>query len=311
MDWLQITPAFMSAIASVAAAVAAIVSLKISRRSALIAESTALASHHSSAALVYTNVSRRLCESTNEFSEFCYEMLVNWPRDIENKDNVENGGNNPRPLRHVLSNGSEMLAQVSYKNANRSGGNRIILSVIRNGLGAMTHKEYQELLKKVDGKYCDFEGILGAPSNSKPVTSAPAFRWVCYQLIKRVEPNDWITLWKDSWSSGGWLSEYKTQYLKIKPIFCEAKQRLSAEKEKLAHSVFPLERNKQLNEKYRNILLMLDCLIRDCDYELLDDFKEWRYSEESSQLVLCSLATANLARMRLDGLADEGFYVSE
>ena len=100
----------MSAIASLAAAVAAFVSLRISKQSISVAEHSALAAHHSSASLEYSKIVNSLCEATKDYSELSYRVWVDWAGEIERKDNYKSGGVDPRPLRHVLSNGSEMLA---------------------------------------------------------------------------------------------------------------------------------------------------------------------------------------------------------
>ncbi|NKC11177.1 MAG: hypothetical protein GKR94_02915 [Gammaproteobacteria bacterium] len=190
MNWFDAVPAFLSAIASVAAAIAAFASLRISKRSISVAEHSALAVHHGSASLEYSRIVKNLSEATKDFSEFNYGVWGGWAREIEQKDNYELGGSNPRPLRHVLSNASEMLANYGA-NHNPSGrfASRSILSVIRDGIGNLNESEYQELLKKADGMYQDFEGVFDTPSKSSSITSAPAFRWACYQLIKGTSKN--------------------------------------------------------------------------------------------------------------------------
>lgn len=297
MVWLEVIPSFMSAVASVAAAIAAIVSLRISKRSTSIAESTALAVHHNCASLEYAKTVKILSETTREFSDFSYNMWVQWARELESNDNDELGGSDPRPLRHVLSNGSEMLASYALRGAS---ANRALLSVIRNGVGSLSDSEYQILLKKADGEYHDFESVFGIPSKSSGITSAPAFRWVCYQLIKRVKAEDWKNIWKEAWDESGWLFRYKTEYLKIKPILKEAQTSLKLEIAKLSHTVFPIAQNVALSTKYDEILRVLEYLLEDCDAELLEQYKEWQFSEEISQLVLCSMATANFAMTQLN-----------
>jgi hypothetical protein len=301
MVWFEIAPSFLSALASVAAAIAALVSLRISKRSTSIAESTALAIHHSSAALEYAKVVTNLIVATREFSDFSDRMWVQWARELEDKDNYELGGSNPRPLRHVLSNGCEMLANFGFYNASKGiSARHAILYVIRNGIGSLSDKEYLKLLKKADGSYNDFESVFGIPSKSSAITSSPAFRWVCYQLIKRVKSEDWVKVWQEAWSENGWLPNYQTEYLKIKPILEMAQTSLKSEKSKLAHTTFPLSHNAELSAKYDEILKALGSLLEDCDGELLDIYKNWEFNEELSQLVLCSMATANFAVMQLN-----------
>ena len=301
MQWLEVVPSFLSAVASVEAAIAAFVSLRISKRSTSIAESSALAIHHNSASLEYAKVVKDLNETTRGFSDFSYSMWVEWARELEGKDNYDLGGSDPRPLRHVLSNGSEMLANYGFNNPSWGGSaSQAILSVIRNGIGNLSDSEYQKLLKKADGAYHDFEGVFGIPSKSSTITSASAFRWVCYQLIKRVKVQDWKKAWQDAWLENGWLFKYQTEYLKIKPLLKEAQTSLKSEKAKLAHTAFPLSHNADLSAKYDEILRVLKYLLEDCDGELLNMYKDWQFSEELSQLVLCSMATANFAMMQLN-----------
>lgn len=303
MVWLEVVPSFLSAVASVGAAIAAFVSLRISKRSTSIAESTALAVHHNSASIEYAKVIKVLGDSTREFSDFSYSLIVKWSRELEGKDNYLSGGSDPRPLRHVLSNGSEMLAKYGFYNVKRGGsGSRSILHVIRHGIGNLSDNEYQKLLKKADGAYHDFEGVFGTPSKSVPITSSPAFRWVCYQLIKRVESKDWKKEWQEAWSENGCLSNYQTEFLKIKPILKASKESLTSEKEKLEHTAFPINKNPELSAKYDEVLMVLESLIEDCDGDLFDAYKDWEFTEELSQFILCSMATANFSVILLNTL---------
>jgi hypothetical protein len=308
MVLLEVVPSFLSAVASIAAAIAAFVSLRISKRSTSIAESTALAVHHHSASLEYAKVVKDLSETTREFFDFSYNMWVKWARELEEKDSYGLGGSDPRPLRHVLSNGSNMLANHSFYNTSRGvSASQTILYVIRHGMGSLSENEYQKLLKKADGAYHDFESVFGIPSKTSAITSAPAFRWVCYQLIKRVKQEDWKKVWQEAWYENGWLSKYQAEYLKIKPILEEAQTSLKSEKTKLAHTAFPLSHNAELSAKYDEILKVLECLLEDCDGEHLEMYKDWEFSDELSQLVLCSMATANFAMMQLNTVHENDY----
>lgn len=306
MNWLEVIPSFLSAVASVAAATAAIVSLRISKRSISIAESAALAVHHHNASQEYSKIINDLNDITRDFCDLSYSMWVQWARELESKDNYEMGGLDPRPLRHVLSNGSEMLANHGFYNVSRGvSASRAIHYVIRNGIGRLSETEYQKLLKKADGAYHDFEGVFGIPSKSSAITSSPAFRWVCYQLIKRVKLDDWKSIWQESWSENGWLSKYQAEYLIIKPFLKRAQISLESEKAKLAHTAFPLSHNVELSAKYDEILKILESLLEACDGELLERYKNWEFGEEISQLVLCSMATSKLAEMLLNTICDK------
>ena len=301
MNWFEITPAFLSAIASVAAATAAFISLRISKRATSIAELSALAVHHHSASIEYTKVVGSLCEATQEFYRFSDNMWVDWARELEGKDNYELGGKDGRPLRHVLSNGSEMLASYAIRTKSWRGyANQPILSVIRHGVSNLNNNEYHELLRKADGCYGDFESVFGIPSNSDAITTAPAFRWICYQLAKRVKVENWKEAWQESWKESGWLYEYQVEYLKIEPVLKEAQKTLMTEKQKLEHTAFPLSHNSELFLKYDKILKSLEYLLEDCDGKLLETYRDWPHSEEFSQLIICSMATANFVVAQLN-----------
>ena len=301
MNWYEIVPAFLSAVAAIAAAIAAIYSLRINTRSIALAESTALASHHNSASSKYFEIVRALYEATEELNEISYKLRIEWAKEIELKDERKLGGCNPRPLRHVLSDSSEMLA--SYGMNTKYWGpytNRAILSVIRDGLGEMTDQEYQMLLDKADGQYQGFEGIFGTPSKTSRISLEPAFRFACYQLMKRVKSEEWGRIWKDAWLENGWLSKYKSEYLKVKPVFENARNSLMAERSRLGHSSFPLSCNTELSNKYDELLNILHHLIEDSDSESLEDYKDWDYEDEQSILVLCSMAVAWATHKQLD-----------
>ncbi|WP_209300309.1 hypothetical protein [Aliivibrio fischeri] len=301
MDWLDVIPTLLSAVASIAAAVAAFVSLRISKRSISIAESSALAIHHNSASLVYSNVVTNLGEICRDLSEFSLKLSIEWPKELESKDHYNLGGKNPRPLRHVISDGGNMLANYALNNQLwGSSGNQAIFSVIRHGVSGLNDSEYKRLLKKADGEYQSFEGIFGIPSKSSSIVSASAFRWVCYQLIKRVKVEDWKNIWEVAWFENGWLYNYQVEYLKIRPILQQAKISLKTEKLKLAHTSFPLDYNTELSRKYDEILKVIDYLLNDCNSELLDDYKDWNFNEELSQLVICSMAMVCFTKMQLD-----------
>ncbi|MGZ8257351.1 MAG: hypothetical protein ACXWTX_06245, partial [Gallionella sp.] len=60
LKWLDLSPSIMSAVASVAAAVAAFASLRISREAQLLAKKSALATHHGEAAKTLSGVAERL-----------------------------------------------------------------------------------------------------------------------------------------------------------------------------------------------------------------------------------------------------------
>ncbi len=301
MNWYDSVPTFLSAIASIAAAIAAIVSLRISNRSITIAESSALANYHRSASLQYVGVLNELNEESRELSELSYDIWCKWASHIEVKDNYHEGGKNPRPLRHVLTNASEMLAVYGINN-NRGGrsASRAILSVIRDGIGEVSDEEYQKLLNKADGEYCDFEATFGSPNKSTHIKNAPAFRWAYYQLHRRVTSDDWQTIWSEAWLKNGWMNKYKNELLRAKPIFENARNSLKEEKSNLAHTSFPLSCNSELYPKYEQLLIILENILKDCNYSNLEMYKDWRFKDELSLLVVSSMALSFFLNRQLD-----------
>ncbi|ODC03507.1 hypothetical protein BFW38_08055 [Terasakiispira papahanaumokuakeensis] len=300
MDWFEVIPSSMSAVASVAAAVAAIASWRVSRRATSIAESTALATHHSAATLVYVQEVEQLNALVSELDKLAFEITSTWSRQLQRFDNPDLGGIDPRPLKHVLHDGYELLADYASDSKKQIGAaSRRILSPIINGMGSTTKDEYNKLLKKVDGTSCSFEATLGSPSKSKSITSASAFRWVYYQLLNRVEGQDWRSVWKEAWLEEGYLNQYKSLFVRIKPELIGSRDRLINEKEKLMHTAFPIEKNLNLSEQYNQLLSALDCLIEECDSELIEDYKDWDYSEEQFLLVLCSMGLVCFAKKQV------------
>ncbi|HHC6542763.1 TPA: hypothetical protein ACN32W_004473 [Vibrio parahaemolyticus] len=309
MDWFEVIPSSMSAVASVAAAVAAIASWRVSRRATSIAESTALATHHSAATLVYVHEVKQLNELVSELDKLAFEITSTWSKQLQRFDKPERGGSDPRPLRHVLHNGYELLVEFALDNKKQKGrGSREILSPIRNGMGSINEDEYKKLLQKMDGTTCSFEATLGSPSKSKGITSSPAFRWVYYQLLKRVDSQDWRSVWKEAWLEDSYLNQYKSVFARIKPELVGSRERLRNEKEKLIHTAFPIEKNLNLSEQYNQLLGALDCLIEDCDSELIEDYKNWDYSEEQCLLVLCSMGVVCFAAKQVDVIQCAGRF---
>lgn len=251
----------MSAIAAVAAAFAAFLALKISRKAHSLNESSVLAVHHKSAVLELSNGIESIHNSTQDLSDFSYRLWADWASQIEAKDIRSNGGTNPRPLRHVLTNGSKMLAKhgklnlLQYRYAQNS-----MLSIIRDGVTGLNDSEYKALLKKVDGSYTDFEGVFGVPSSNKNISNSDAFRWVCYQLARRVTEEDWRKIWKEAWEPDGWVSKYRTEFSNVKPVLKEVLSTLREEKNKVIHSALPLGSNPSLNKKYQTIFYALELL---------------------------------------------------
>jgi hypothetical protein len=303
-SWFYLVPSVMSAIASVAAALAAFGSLRVSREAKLFAEQSALAIHHADAAIALSGAVEKLIESTKEFSELAYSTWATWPSEIEDLDHREAGGSNPRPLRHVLSDASEMLV----KHETRQGEEyrhiaQSMYSIVRDGIDNLNNAEYEKLLRRADGEYCDFEGIFGATSVNKHISSAPAFRWACYQLNRRIEKEKWCDLWKEAWHENGWLNKFRSEHSKIKPGLESILASLKTERSKLEHTVFPIESNTSLCLKFDNIVGIAELLLEDCSLEMVEWHAENPHKEDVIQLLLYSMGIAFLV---MDALASVG-----
>lgn len=301
MRWFDLVPSVMSAVASVGAAIAAFGSLRVSREAKLIAEQSALAIHHADAAIALSGAVEKLTESTKAFTELAYSTWAEWPSEIEALDHREAGGSNPRPLRHVLTDASEMLVKhgtrqrKKYKHIARS-----MYSIVRDGIDNLNNAEYEKLLRKADGEYSDFEGIFGATSVNKHISATPAFRWAYYQLIRRIEKEQWCEIWKTAWHGNGWLNKFRSEHSNIKPTLESIFSSLKTERAKLEHTVFPLESNPSLCLKYDNALGVVELLLEGGSLEMVKWHSENPHKEDAIQLLIYSMGIAFLV---VDALA--------
>jgi hypothetical protein len=296
MNWLDLIPSIMSAVATVAAAFAAFGSLRVSREAKLVSEQSALAIHHGDAAIALTEAVEKLIESTQVFSELAYRTWGEWASEIEALDYREAGGSNPRPLRHVLTDASEMLVKhgtrqrKKYKHVARS-----MYSIVRDGIDNLNDAEYVKLLRRADGEYRDFEGVFGATSINKNISATPAFRWACYQLNRRIEIEKWCEIWENAWHDNGWLNKFRSEHSKIKPALESILASLKSERAKLEHTVFPLKSNPSLCLKYDDVLGIIEVLLEDCSLELVEWYSEHHpHKEDVIQLVVYSMGIAFL-----------------
>lgn len=307
MNWLDSAPSFLSAIAAIAAAYAALASLRISRESKLIAEQSALAAHQGAAAIALASAVEDLIESTKDFFELCYGVYVDWPKEIGKLDNWEAGGSNPRPLRHVLSNASEMLANYGSEKRKRfRHAQHAMYSIVRDGVSNLNEAEFKNLLKQADGEYPNFEVTFGTPSPKKSITTAPAFRWSCYQLNKRIENKYWMEIWRDAFQKDGWLRKYRAEHSKITPILEAIIKSLKTERDKLSHTVFPLESNPTLCSKYDDFLDVVETLLEDCSLEFIDEaYSEQPHEDDVIQLIVYSMGIAFLSMDALNSIHEK------
>jgi hypothetical protein len=304
IELLDFIPSVMSAIAAIAAAIAAVVALTVSRKANTLSEKSILAAHHHAAALELSNSIDNISKSTTDLSRISYDLWSDWSREIESKDDRSKGGQNPRPLRHVLTNGSKMLANHgALKGKWTRHVQHSMFSAVRDGMGSLNEAEYDALLKKADDTYSDFESTFGSPAANKKITESNAFRWVSYQLTKRVNPNSWREVWSAAWLGDGWLNRYRVEFSNARPILEQALSSLRREKNKIEHSVLPLSSNPALHEKYERVLAELEFLLEDCDLDSMEAYRDCKYDEDINHLVLYSMGMAYLTLKILDSIS--------
>lgn len=296
MNWFDFVPSVMSALASAAAAYAAFQSLQISREAKNDAKQSALAIHHREAAIVLTEVELKLEDSLRELSELALSIWQGWPRQIEKLDNREAGGVNPRPLRHVLSDASEMLSRHGIKTERKlTYAAESMYAIVRDGISNLNDTEYLELLKRADGEYCDFEAVFGSTTKYSSVAEAPAFRWACHQLNRRIAKVHWLEIWGDAWKKDGWLYKYRSESKSIEHELKIVLSNLNAEKSKLEYTVYPLGMNSPLMSKYDNMMMAIEVLLEGCSLESIEWYSEnTPHEEEVIPLILYTMGISFL-----------------
>ncbi|HDZ07863.1 hypothetical protein [Pseudohongiella sp.] len=303
INWVYVVLSTMSTVATVAAAYAALTSLRISRQANQVSEKSILAAHHSSAAFELSSAISKLKEESSDFSDFAYSMWADWPRDIEGCDDRSAGGIDPRPLRHVLTNASEMLVGHGTSNERefRLAQNRMF-SIIRDGVAGLNELEFNELLKKADHEHDYFESIFGTPSIKRNIGDTKAFRWVCYQLTRRVGTDKWQEIWIRSWHDGGWMNKYRTEFSKIQTTLSDVLATLRRERGKIALSVYPLKSNPVLDAKYNSVVNAVEVLLDDCNPDLMEAYSDFEDDEDAYLLIVYSMGIAYFAMKILGSL---------
>ena len=300
-DWLSVTPAILSAIAAVAAAIAAFISLSVSKQAKLISEKSILAVHHGPAAIALTHAKEELKRNTENLLKYSQELTTKWPANIGKQDESSLGGSNPRPLRHVLADAGEMLFQYGVQKQRKyKSSSQHMFSIIRDGVNSLNDTEYEKLLKQADGEYLGFENVFGTSSKKQRITESLAFRWSYYQLLRRIHENDWYNIWKEAWFDDGFLCKFKTEHNSIKTVLDSIIISLRLEKEKLSHSVYPLESNSSLFLKYEEFLDWLRILNEDCNFEIVELYREHSCKEDSVALIIYSIGVAFLSMECID-----------
>ena len=67
-------------------------------------------------------------------------------------------------------------------------------------------------------------------------------------------------------------------------------------------SAVPLHSNFALHKNYEMVLSGLETLLNDCSMESLEHYREWKYDEDITQLVLYSMAIAYLVTKILESI---------
>ncbi|QFS88095.1 MULTISPECIES: hypothetical protein [unclassified Marinobacter] len=299
--WLDFAPAALSAIAGVAAAVAAFNSLKVSRESKLIAEKSALSIAHSEAARKLSEVSDCFAVQTVDLHHSAMAVWTDFPREVEQYDCRKAGGEDPRPIRHVVSNVAEMLERYSSDDGRQYRSARhYIFSVIRNGMGKLSNAEYEHLLRRADGSCVDFESTLGPPNRQKSISDSPAFRWGYYQLERRVGTDMWSRVWINAWSPGGQLRRFSDELEQVKPMLENHLSSLESEKRRLKNTVFPIDDNEYLYRAYSDAIAILDGLLEFARLDLFDGYVDDPHPSDLIPLVISSCAAAIFTARAID-----------
>lgn len=297
MNWFDLVPSVMSALASLGSAVAAFWALRISKQAQSASEQSALAIHHGSAAVALSNAVDELKINVENFSDLAYDTWSTWSWEIEKLDHREAGGKNPRPLRHVLTDSSEMLVGHAI---GKSHGPRFVhavrkmFAIIRDGVPSLSEKEYESLLIQADGEYADFSSTFGSPSLREAITHSPAFRWAIYQIQRRISDQELCEFWNGAWKEDGRLKQLQAAHERIKPSLQSVLTMLKSEKAKLAHTVFPLEMNPSLYAKYVRLLDVVEVLSDDCGLNMVEGYSEHAHKNDVAQLIIFSLGVAYL-----------------
>jgi len=306
-NWIDLAPSALSAVAGIAAAIAAFGSLKVSRDSKRIAEQGALALHHGAASTALAEVLEQVNQQTNPLCRLALDIWAKWAREIEQQyDQRSAGGVNPRPLRHVLTNASEMLERYATNHGkDYAHAGRALFSIIRNGMGETSDAEYRKLLKVADCTYHDFESVFGAPRVDKDIASSKAFRWAYYQLTYRVEIGCWREIWLKAWSDDGWLTRYRNQFALVEPSLKSSLERLQTEKARLQHTVFPIDTNEILNLKYTRAIAILKGLVEVGGLDLWEGFISDPHDDDLVSLVIFSMGCALFVNSAVQAFAYE------
>lgn len=306
--WLEVLPSFLSAGASVAAAVTAIVALKISRESKILATHSALATHHNSASSELTQAVEELKAPIKEISQYAYSCLVSWTTEIEKYDERSNVGDNPRPLRHVLFDSIKMLTNHAREMASGSGySHTIMFDIVRNGGPQPVEGEFEKLMKIADHCYGSFESVFGKPSSNVRISNSEAFRWSFFQLSKRVALSNWIDNWNHAWNESGRIMHLEKMLKSLRPKFEKVRYSLLVEESKLANTVFPLHVNERLQSKYDALKKILDTLLIDSNLEQLKVYRDSGLEIDAIELILYTLGLMEL----LSQLEDDLFRIQE
>lgn len=294
VNYLELITSLTSSITTIAACVAAFLSLKVSRESRDITKQIALANHHLSIATELSFALKELKKSLGNLANISSFLLSKWAREIEKKEIKNTAGDNPRPIRHVLNDTAEMLANHSQKASKDKGYiHSVLFSIVVNGGPDISQKEYQSLLSTADGYYGSFEDKFGQASSKHNISESKAFRWSFSQLTKRMKKEDWKQIWQESLADEGYLNRFKKEVLSTSPKIEEIRNKLTIEKSRINLSTLPLSSDKKLSLTYNKLESILNNFDECVNFEYLEeDF--FAYEDGYLEVILYSIGMMKL-----------------
>jgi len=287
----------MTAAATVAAAVAALLSWRTSRASAKIARDNALANHHREALFALTDELASLEAGVEGLERTAFDAMVSVPKALESIDNPSAGGENPKPIRHVVQEAAEIaLAEISDPSQDLPSGGRgrRLLSPVQDGCAVRFDEcEYRELLSIADGVYADYRSVFGEHFSPTDIAKSRAFRFCIFQMHKRLKVEE-VRERLPSADIGAprksHLSDIVEQIERIKDGLKSARDRLRLVRSRTDSSAFPLSMDPHLKRRFTQTERALALLVEDIDVSYIRD----HWSERADELVYCYFIQAEV-----------------
>ncbi|OOV88029.1 hypothetical protein [Oceanospirillum linum] len=280
-DIINLIPAGFSALATCFAAFATFKAYQVAKESKNIAEKSLIASEHEEAKDVFFESFSDFELMTSRLFNLGRDIREYWTRkfDLFDDKNSEHAGEDPRPLRHVLSNAAEMLAKHSMaRGRSDSYYFDYLIDVLNGDFGDLNLKEYYSLLERADGCYLGYESIFGEPKRDESIELSEAFRFSIYQLKYRTSTDDLRKFISDGWSRYGFLRLYYDEFIKCQIGFESIARSLTEQKNKLKFSYVKLDDNVDLSANMerlaRCVSLVLNCGFGVFEQHIEDDWSD-------------------------------------